>query len=128
MLRNEIAQKKQYCEEAFEIYDKFQKFEYKINSKEIQTTPETRNIETQTDIYQEKSTQCNIQKDTEMYASQNEMSVYSDENDSKSIVLSECESSSCSNGDDTKITAFIVFWSSLIILFGKCFTCLVISS
>ena len=128
MLRNEIAQKKQYCEEAFEIYDKFQKFEYKINSKEIQTTPETRNIETQTGIYQEKSTQCNIQKDTEMYASQNEMSVYSDENDSKSIVLSECESSSCSNGDDTKITAFIVFWSSLIILFGKCFTCLVISS
>ena len=127
-MRNEIAQKKQYCEEAFEIYDKFQKFEYKINSKEIQTTPETRNIETQTDIYQEKSTQCNIQKDTEMYASQNEMSVYSDENDSKSIVLSECESSSCSNADDTKITAFIVFWSSLIILFGKCFTCLLISS
>ena len=40
-------------------------------------------------IYQEKSIQCNIQKDTEMYASQNEMSVYSDENDNKSVVLSE---------------------------------------
>ena len=54
--RNEIAQKKQYCEEAFELYDKFEKFEYKINSKDIQTTPETRTIETQTDIiYQEKS-------------------------------------------------------------------------
>ena len=41
--RNEIAQKKQYCEEAFELYDKFEK------------------------------------EDTEMYASQNEMRVYSDE-------------------------------------------------
>ena len=48
--RNEIAQKKQYQEEAFELYDKFEKFEYEINSKEIQTTPETRNIKTQTDI------------------------------------------------------------------------------
>ena len=56
MSRNEIAQKKQYCEEAFELYDKFEKFEYEINRKEIQATPETRNIEAQTDIiYQEKS-------------------------------------------------------------------------
>ena len=70
--RNEIVQKKQYCEEEFELYDKFEKFEYKINSKEIQTTPETRTIKTQPDIiYQEKSILCNIQKDTEMYASQN---------------------------------------------------------
>ena len=64
------------------------------------------------------------------------MSVYSDESDNKSIddmdssfVLSEGDASSCSdfdsndNKDDTKSTAFIVFWSSLIILFGKCFTC-----
>ena len=65
-----------------------------------------------------------------MYASQNEMSVYSDENDNKSIVLSESESDFDSNGneDDIKITSFIVFWSSLIILFRKCFTCLLISS
>ena len=56
MSRNEIAQEKQYCEEAFELYDKFEKFEYEINRKEIQATPETRNIEAQTDIiYQEKS-------------------------------------------------------------------------
>ena len=56
MLRNEIAQKKQYCEEALELYDWFEKFEYKTNSKETQTIPETRNIETQSDtIYQEKS-------------------------------------------------------------------------
>ena len=68
--RNEITQKKQYCEEELELYDKFEKFECEINSKETQTTPETRNIKTQTDIiYQEKSIQCNIQKDTEMYAS-----------------------------------------------------------
>ena len=99
-------------------------------------TPETRNIKTQTDIiYQEKIIQCNIQKDTEMYASQNEMSVYLDEGDKESIddmdssfVLSESDSSSCShfdsndNKDDTKSTAFIVFWPSLIILFEKCFT------
>ena len=53
--RNQIAQKKQYCEEAFELYDKFEKFEYEINRKEIQTTPEWRSIETQTDIiYEEK--------------------------------------------------------------------------
>ena len=137
MLRNEIAQKKQYCEEAFELYVNFEKFEYEINSKEIQTTSETRNIETQTDIiYQEKSIQCNIQKGTEMYASQNEISVYSDESDNESIndvdssfVLSESDSSSCSNfdsngnKDDTKSTSFIVFCSSLIIFFGKCFTC-----
>ena len=84
--RNEIVQKKQYCEEAFELYDKFEKFEYKINSKEIQTTPETRTIKTQPDIiYQEKSILCNIQKDTEMYASQNEMSVYSAESDNESV-------------------------------------------
>ena len=135
--RNEIAQKKQYCEEALELYDKFEKFKYEINSKEIQMTPETRTIDTQTDIiYQGKSIQCNIQKDTEIYASQNEMSVYSDESDNESIddmdssfVLSESDSSSCSNfdsndnKDDTKSTVFIVFWSSLVILFGKCFTC-----
>ena len=137
MSRNEIVQKKQSWEQAFELYDKFEKFEYEINAKIIQATPETRNIETQTDIiYQEKSIQCNIQKDTEMYASQNEMSVYSDESDNESFddmdslfVLSESDSSSCShfdsndNKDDTKSTAFIVFWLSLIILFGKCFTC-----
>ena len=70
-----------------------------------------------------------------MYASQNEMSVYSDEKDNESIddmnssfVLSESDRSSCSdfdskdNKDDTKSAAFIVFWSSLIILFRKCFT------
>ena len=39
--RNEIGQKKQYCEEAFELCDTFEKFEYEINSKKIQTTPET---------------------------------------------------------------------------------------
>ena len=121
----------------FELYDNFEIFECEINSKEIQTTPEIRNIETQTDIiYQEKSIQCNIQKDTEMYASQNEMSVYSDESDDESIndvnssfVLSKNNGSSSSdfdsndNKDDTKSTAFIAFWLSLIILFGKCFTC-----
>ena len=136
MSRNEIAQKEQYCEQAFELYDKFEKFEYEINSKEIQMTPETRNIETQTDIYQEKSIQCNIQKDTEMYASQNEMSVYSHESVNESIddmdssfVLSESDSSSGSNfdsndnKDDTESAAFIVFWSSLIIRFEKYFTC-----
>ena len=65
-----------------------------------------------------------------MYPSQNEMSEYSDENDKKSIILSESESDFDSNGneDDIKITSFIVFWSSLIILFRKCFTCLLISS
>ena len=122
MSRNEISQKNQCCEEAFELYDKFEKFEYEINSKEIQTTPENKNIETQTDIiYQEKSIQCNIQKDTEMYASQNEMSVYSHESDNESIddmdsscVLSESDNSSCSdfdsndNKDNTKSKAFIV--------------------
>ena len=134
---NEIAQKKQYYEEAFELYDKFEKFEYEINSKEIQTIPETRNIVTQRDIiYQEKSIQCNIQKDTEIYARENEMNIYSDESDNESIddmnssfVLSKSDSSSCSdfdsndNKDDAKSMAFIAFWSSLIILFGKCFTC-----
>ena len=42
MLTNENAQKKQYCEdeEAFELYDNFEKFEYDITSKEIQTTPD----------------------------------------------------------------------------------------
>ena len=71
-----------------------------------------------------------------LYASQNEMSLYSDESDNESIddmdssfVLSESDSSSCSdfdsndNKDETKSMAFIVFWSSLIILFRKCFTC-----
>ena len=80
LARNEIAQKKQCCEEGFELYGKFENFEYEINSKEIKTTPETRNIETQTDIiYQLKSIQFNIQKDTEIYASQNEISENSDE-------------------------------------------------
>ena len=64
------------------------------------------------------------------------MSVYSDKSDNKSIddmdssfVLSESDSSSCidfdsnDNNDDTKSAVFTVFWSSLIILFGKCVTC-----
>ena len=67
-----------------------------------------------------------------MYASQNEVSVYSDESDNESIddmdssfVLSESGSSNCSdfdsndNKDYRRNTAFIVFWSSLIILFRK---------
>ena len=75
-----------------------------------------------------------------MYTSQNEMRVYSDQSDNESIddmdssfVLSKKDSSSCSNFDSndnkdytkstTKSTTFIVFWSTLIILFGKCFTC-----
>ena len=71
-----------------------------------------------------------------MYASQNEMSVFSDESNNESIddmdssfVLSENDSGICSdfdsndNKDDTKSTVFIALWSSLIILFGKCFTC-----
>ena len=137
MSRNEIAKKKQYCEETFELYNRFEKFEYEIDSKEIQATPKTRTIETQTNIiYQEKSIQCNIQKDTEIYASQNEMSVYSDESDNESIddmdssfVLPESDSNSCSdfdsndNKNDTRSTAFIVFWSSLVILFRNRFTC-----
>ena len=58
------------------------------------------------------------------------MSVYSNESDNKliddmdsSFVLSKSDSSSCShfdsndNKDETKNTEFIVFWSSLIILF-----------
>ena len=62
------------------IWSKFENFEYEINSKEIKTIPETRNIETQTDIiYQLKSIQFNIQKDIEIYASQNEISENSDE-------------------------------------------------
>ena len=65
LLKNKIAQKKQYHAEAFKVYDKFEKFEHEINSKEILTTLETRNVETQTDIiYPEKSGQYNIQKDT----------------------------------------------------------------
>ena len=61
---------------------------------------------------------------------------YSDESDNESsnnmdssFVLSESDSSSCNdfdsnnNKDDTKSTAFLVFWLSLIILIGKCFTC-----
>ena len=52
-----------------------------------------------------------------------------DENENKSIVLSENESSSCSdidsndNKDDIKSTSFIVFWLSLIIFFEQCFSC-----
>ena len=94
--------------------------------------PQTRNIEAQTDIiYLEKYIRCNIQNDIEMYASQK----YSDESDNESIddmdsqfVLSESGTSSCSDfdlndsKDDTKSTAVIVFWSSLINFFGKCFT------
>ena len=77
LLRNEITEKKHYCQDAFELYGNFNKFEYEINSKEIQTVPETKNMQTKTDIiYQEKSIQYNIQKDPEMFTSQNEISVY----------------------------------------------------
>ena len=106
-----------------------------INSKEIQTTPETRNIETQTDIiYQEKSIRCNIQTEmkyplqkctlvkmkwvhTQMKVTTNELMTYDD-------VLYESDSSSSSdfdsndNKDNTKkrgIHCFLVvsdnsFW------------------
>ena len=48
-----------------------------------------------------------------MYASQNEISAYSDGNDNKSVALSESESSSCSdfdsndNKDDIRSTALL---------------------
>ena len=35
LLRNEIAKNKEYCVREFELYDKFEKFKYKINSKDI---------------------------------------------------------------------------------------------
>ena len=83
MSRNENAQKKQHCEdeETFELYDNFEKFEYDITSKEIQTTPDQKYWGTNRHLYHEKYIQCNIQNDIEMYASQK----YSDESDNESI-------------------------------------------
>ena len=137
--RMEVGNKKQLCEDAFERYDQWDRFEIEVNSKGIQTSPEMTTIGTQTDIStlvfpKSTSDQCTqfsgfkespleIEENTEF--EENEYDRLScNESDSEYL---QSDSSEDMEGEkeqrEFNNSAFIVFWSSLVVLLSKCFSC-----
>ena len=87
--RNEIAQKKQYCEEAFELYDKFEKLQYEIKYVKKSRQPER----PETSRHKQTS-----------FMKKNLFSVFSE---SDSSICSDFDSND--NKDDTKKAQHLLF-------------------
>ena len=119
-------------ENAFEHYGKCQKFEQELNTKSTQTTKEVATISTQT-IAATKRDVGTQTIETGFLANVDDVEE-SDESDDepskdldRSFVLSDEDSDdqeeSNANKNIIKCSAFIEFWSSLVTLFARCFTC-----
>ena len=137
--RLEIVNKKQLREEAFEHYDRWQNLETEINSKGVHTNQKMTSIGTQTDI--SRSVFSLITKDQSTQFNNTGESIFETEQDKgKEVEYSEhysCNESdtgflqpdSTDNMEEGKVqnemnsSAFIVFWSSLLVLLSQCFTC-----
>ena len=126
-------------EEAFEHYDRWQNLETEINSKGVHTNQKMTSIGTQTDI--SRSVFSLITKDQSTQFNSTGESIFETEQDKgKEVEYSEhcsCNESdtgflqpdSTDNMEEGKVqnemnsSAFIVFWSSLLVLLSQCFTC-----
>ena len=122
----------QLCENAFEHYGKCQKFEQELNTKSTQTTKEVWTISTQ-NLAATKHDVGTQTIETGFLANVDyvEESDESDDEPSKdldqSFVLSDEDSDDQeepnANKNIIKCLTFIVFWSFLVTLFARCFTC-----
>ena len=121
----------QLRENAFENYRKCQKFEQELNTKSTQTTKEVGTISTQT-IAATKRDVGTQTIETGFLANVDDVEE-SDESDDepskdldRSFVLRDEDSDDQEEPNankNIKCSAFIVFWSSLVTLFARCFTC-----
>ena len=144
--RSEIATKKQLREDAFEHYTQCENFEVGENSKSVQVDMSSiqiaQDIEIQTDISfpvflsKEISTQTDINDGNDKGKGNLDVSFHDDEfnelsddeetasNDSDTdFVPDDSDISDSDNVHTENKAAFIVFWTSLVILLNKCFTC-----
>ena len=129
--REQSSTQIQLRENAFEHYGKCQKFEQELNTKS-QTTKEVGTISTQTIATTNRDVGTQT-IETGFLASVDDVeeSNESDDEPSKdldrSFVLSDEDSDDQeepnANKNIIKCLAFIVFWSSLVTLFARCFTC-----
>ena len=137
MLREEARAKRQRCEDAFTHNEQVEEFEFECNTKSTQT--ESGNLvttSTQTEIQMvDVAIQCKIDDvfvDVEEEISDVESMTETEEDsdyENSEEVESECEkSSSADNVNEIQKpikAAFIVYWTSLLILLKKClhFSC-----
>ena len=122
----------QLRENAFKHYGKCQKFEEELNTKSTQTTKEVGAISTQT-IAATKLDVGTQTIETGFLANVDDVQESDESDDEPSKDLDRSFVSSDKDSDDQeepnankniiKCSAFIVFWSSLVTLFAKCFTC-----
>ena len=138
--RLEIVNKKQLCEEAFEHYDRWENLEVEKYGKGVHTNQKITSIGPQTDIShsvfslrtKDQSTQINgigesifeteEEKETESECSDQ----YSSCNKSDTDFLQSNSSDSMEEGkeqNEMNSSAFMLFWSSLVVLLSRCFTC-----
>ena len=151
MQREEQATKKQLCEDAIVHHSNWQEHEYEFNTKEVQATTTMKCTATQTIVKKtmDKGTQTESQEtENEQVVEDNVMTTFNeDSNDIHSV--HEPDSSFCEDVDDTDTedtdtetvefqhtetnlapskSAFIIYWSSLVVLLCRCLTCGVLAS
>lgn len=126
------------CEDALEQYERWEDFENELNSKSIQTMVETHSIAVQAEhSTRGQAIQCDILMQ-ENEATKNFLTTPIDDeiaSDYENVIEStnENDSSFSEKSDDGKENqmenqnrtnvGFIVFWSSLVTLLERCFTC-----
>ena len=129
--REQSSTQIQLRENAFEHYGKCQKFEQELNTKSTQTTKEVGTISTQT-IAATKRDVGSQTIETRFLANVDDVEESNERDDEpskdldRSFVLSDEDSDDQeepSANKNIKCSAFIVFWSSLVTLFARCFTC-----
>ena len=146
LAREETAAKRQLCEEALYQNDLVKSFEYEINTKEVQTelqcnsvssitSPEVTSVSTQVSridlmIMNDVATQCDIEpldcvdkveESQSDYESSDESEYHQRESEYDDNSSSDAYSDSSVNTPSK--TAFVVYWSSLILLLRNCLTC-----
>ena len=118
--REKARAKRQLCEEAAERHELVQNFEYECNTKETQTDAEE--VSTMIDV----GVQCNIIEWKEPSSSSESESELEDinENCENDLDYIECDRDEQDYPEDLQLEpskpAFIVYWSSLIILLKHC--------
>lgn len=140
--REETASKRQFCEDALHHNKLVESLEFDVNTKEVQTeleynsvscmtSPEVKSVSTQVEsIMNDFGVQCNIElleyagKDEESqsdYESSDESEYQQSEGEYDDESFSDAPTN-CPTVMPSK-TAFIVYWSSLVVLFKMCLTC-----
>ena len=129
--REQSSMQIQLRENAFEHYGKCQKFQQELNTKSTQTTKEVGTISTQTIAATKRDVgtqtiETGFLANVDDVEESNESDDESSKDLDRSFVLSDkdCDDQEEPNANKNiiKCSAFIVFWSSLVTLFARCFT------